>query len=156
MFETAGPAARRAVPKPVVATPLARLAAGLFDVAVLVSLDVVVIMLTLRLAGLDLPSVGELPMAPLAAFLILLDAAYVIVLTVAGGQTFGKMAFGMRVVDRTGDPVTVSVALVRSIGYLVSVLPLGLGVVLMFLDSERRALHDRLAGTRVLVATSRA
>ena len=73
------------------------------------------------------------------------------VLIRAGGQTFGKMAFGVRVVDRAGHPVTTSVAVVRALGYLVSVLPLGLGVVLMFLDTERRALHDRLAGTRVLM-----
>ena len=63
------------------------------------------------------------------------------------------MAFGMRVVDRAGRPVTTSVALVRSLGYLVSVLPLGLGVVWMFVDTDRRALHDRLAGTRVLVVS---
>ena len=74
------------------------------------------------------------------------------VLTVVGGQTFGKMAFGVRVVDRGGCPVTTAVA--RALGYLVSVLPLGLGVVSMFLDSERCALHDRLAGTRVLAGSS--
>ena len=152
-FETARPAARRADAIPVVATPLARLAAGLFDAALLASLDAVVIVLTLRLAGLNLQAVGELPVAPLAAFLVLLDAGYVVVLTFAGGQTFGKMAFGMRVVDRAGRPVTTSVALVRSLGYLVSVLPLGLGVVWMFVDTDRRALHDRLAGTRVLVVS---
>jgi len=154
-FETAEPDLRPAAPKPVVATPLARLAAGLFDAALLACLDAVVVVLTLRLAGLDLPSVGALPLVPMAAFLILLDAGYVVVLTVAGGQTFGKMAFGIRVVGRAGDPVTVQVALVRSFGYLVSLLPLGLGFGWMFLDSDRRALHDRLAGSRVMVVTTR-
>jgi len=37
----------------------------------------------------------------------------------------------------------------------VSVLPLGLGVVWMFLDTDRRAWHDRLAGTRVLMVSGR-
>ena len=119
-------------------------------------LDAVVIVLTLRLAELDLQSLGVLPVPPLAAFLILLNGGYVVILTLAGGQTFGKMAFGVRVVDRAGRPVTASVALVRALGYLVSVLPFGLGVVWMFFDAERRALHDRLAGTRVLRVTSRA
>jgi uncharacterized RDD family membrane protein YckC len=65
------------------------------------------------------------------------------------------MAFGVRVVDRVGCPVTTSIAVVRALGYLVSVLPLGLGVVWMFLDTDRRAWHDRLAGTRVLMVSGR-
>jgi uncharacterized RDD family membrane protein YckC len=112
-----------------------------------------VVVLTLRLAGLDVGSLGAVPLVPLAAFLILLNAGYVVVLTLAGGQTFGKMVFGVRVVDQTGRRVTTSVALLRAIAYLVSVLPLGLGIVWMFLDSERRALHDRVAGTRVLLVS---
>ena len=106
------------------------------------------------LAELDLQSLGMLPMASLAGFLTLLNGGYVVVLIVVGGQTFGKMAFGVRVVDRGGCSVTTAVAVVRVLGYLVSVLPLGLGVVSMFLDSERCALHDRLAGTRVLAGLS--
>ena len=133
------------------ATPVARLAAGLFDTVLLASLDAVVIMLTLRLTGLDLQSLSTLPVGPLVAFLALLNGGYVVVLTLAGGQTFGKMVFGVRVVDRAGRPVTTSVALVRALGYLVSVLPLGLGLVLMLFDTQRRALHDCLAGTRVLM-----
>ena len=155
-FEAAAPAPPGAAEAAQFAPPMARLAAGLFDAGLLAVLDAVVIVLTLRLAGLDLPSVGELPIPPLTAFLILLDAGYVIVLTAAGGQTFGKMLLGIRVVDRAGAPVTVSAVLVRSIGCLVAVLPLGVGIVWMFLDPERRAPHDRLAGTRVLLATSRA
>lgn len=150
-FEPAQPVAVRADPRARVASPLVRLAAGLCDAALLVSLDAVVIVLTLRLAGLDVQALGLLPVAPLAGFLILLNGGYVVVLTRAGGQTFGKMAFGVRVVDRAGQPVTTSIAVVRSLGYLVSVLPLGVGVVWMVLDTERRALHDRLAGTRVLM-----
>ena len=138
---------------PRVAPPLTRLAAGLVDVGLMVSLDAVVVVLTLRLAGLDVGSLGAVPLVPLAAFLILLNAGYVVVLTLAGGQTFGKMVFGVRVVDQTGRRVTTSVALLRAIAYLVSVLPLGLGIVWMFLDSERRALHDRVAGTRVLLVS---
>ncbi len=135
------------------APPLRRLAAGLVDVGLMVSLDAVVVVLTLRLAGLDVRLLGALPLVPLVAFLILLNAGYVVVLTLAGGQTFGKMVFGVRVVDQTGRPVTTSVALLRAIAYLVSVLPLGLGIIWMFLDSERRALHDRVAGTRVLLVS---
>ena len=133
------------------APPVSRLAAGMCDAVLLASLDVIVIMLTLRLAELDLQSLGTLPVIPMGGFLVLLNAGYVVVLTLAGGQTFGKMLFSVRVVDRAGGPVTTSVALVRAAASLVSVLPLGGGVVWMFLDPERRALHDRLAGTRVVM-----
>ncbi len=129
---------------------MVRLAAGFLDIVLLVVLDAVVIVLTLRLAELDLQSLSMLPVPPLTAFLLLLNGGYVVILTLAGGQTFGKMAFGVRVVDRAGRPVTASVALVRALGYLVSVLSFGLGVALMFFDVERRTLHDHLAGTRVL------
>jgi uncharacterized RDD family membrane protein YckC len=155
LFENSQSVAARAGLKPRAAAPLVRLAAGLFDTVLLASLDAVVIVLTLRLGELDLQSLDTLPVAPLAGFLILLNGGYVVVLTLAGGQTLGKMAFGVRVVDRTGCPVTASIAVVRALGYLVSVLPLGLGVVWMFLDTDRRAWHDRLAGTRVLMVSGR-
>ena len=136
--------------EPVVAPPLTRLAAGLFDAALLASVDGGVVFLTLRLAGLDMPSCGALPLAPLTGFLVLLNAGYVVLLTLAGGQTLGKMACRLRVVDRAGGPVGTTTAVIRTIGYLVSVLPLGVGFVWMVRDTERRALHDRLAGTRVV------
>jgi uncharacterized RDD family membrane protein YckC len=155
LFENSQPVAARAGLKPRAAAPLVRLAAGLLDTVLLASLDAVVIVLTLRLGELDLQSLDTLPVAPLAGFLILLNGGYVVVLTLAGGQTLGKMAFGVRVVDRAGCLVTTSIAVVRALGYLVSVLPLGLGVVWMFLDTDRRAWHDRLAGTRVLMVSGR-
>ena len=155
MFENSQPVAARAGLKPRAAAPLVRLAAGLLDMVLLASLDAVVIVLPLRLGELDLQSLDTLPVAPLAGFLILLNGGYVVVLTLVGGQTLGKMAFGVRLVDRAGCPVTTSSAVVRALGYLVSVLPLGLGVVWMFLDTDRRAWHDRLAGTRVLMVSGR-
>ena len=109
-FENTQPITARADSTLRAATPLVRLAAGLFDMVLLASLDAVVVVLTLRLAELDLPSLGTLPVVPLAGFLILLNGGYVFVLTVAGGQTFGKMVFGVRVVDMAGRPVTTSVA----------------------------------------------
>ena len=154
-FESAPPPGRRATATPRTATPVLRLAAGLFDTVLLAFLDAVVIMLTLRIAGLDLQSLSVLPLGPLVGFLTLLNGSYVVILTLAGGQTFGKMAFGVRVVDRAGRPVTTSVAVVRALGYLVSVLPLGLGLVLVFFDTQGRAVHDRLAGTRVLMVSDR-
>ena len=88
---------------PRVAPPLTRLAAGLVDVGLMVSLDAVVVVLTLRLAGLDVGSLGAVPLVPLAAFLILLNAGYVVVLTLAGGRHSARWCLGcvwwIRLVD---------------------------------------------------------
>ena len=70
-FENAQPVAAQARPTRRPAVPLVRLAAGLFDTVLLVSLDAIVIVLTLRLAELDLQSLDTLPVAPLAGFLTL-------------------------------------------------------------------------------------
>jgi uncharacterized RDD family membrane protein YckC len=75
----------------------------------------------------------------------------------ATGQTIGKMAAGTRVIP--ADPaapvsarVTFGQAVVRAAGYLVSALPIGLGFLPALFGQDRRALHDRLADTRVIKA----
>jgi uncharacterized RDD family membrane protein YckC len=67
------------------------------------------------------------------------------------------MAAGTRVIpaDQASRPflrVSFGHAIVRAAGYLVSALPFGLGFVPAFVGTERRALHDRLAHTRVVKA----
>ena len=128
-----------------------RLIAGGLDATVLLVLDAVVVGLTLRLAGLEVASLAALPMAPLAVFLLLLDAGYVVVLTSTGGQTFGKMAVGIRAVDAAGHPVTIAAALIRAATIVVSMIPAGAGLVWVCVVRDRRGLHDRVAGTRVVV-----
>ena len=137
--------------RPALARPGVRVAAGCCDLALLAGLDAAVVWLTLRLTGLDLQSLDILPVPPLAAFLCLLDAGYLIALTAAGGQTIGKMACRLRVVDAEGGAVPVPRALVRAFWTPVS-MTVGLGVVWIFLAREGRTLHDVLAGTRVLAA----
>ncbi len=124
-----------------------RIAAGCCDLALLAGLDALVVWLTLRLTGLDLQSVGALPRLPLAAFLCLLDAGYVAGLTAAGGQTIGKMAWGLRVADEGGGAVSLPRALARTFWTPVS---MTVGIVWIFLGREGRPLHDVLSGTRVM------
>ena len=131
--------------------PWARIAAGICDVALVASLDIVVVLLTLRLAGVDRSAIDLLPAAPLLAFLLLLKAGYVVVLTVVGGQTFGKMAFGLRVVNCRGCRVSTGAAVARGVYALISLGLLPFGVLWMFVDGERCAWHDRLSGTRVVM-----
>lgn len=128
-----------------------RAIAGVVDLALLALLDAGVVWLTLRLAGLTMASFGVLPVTPLAAFLLLLDAGYVVVLTATGGQTFGKMVAGVRVVGVAGMPVPVAAALLRVTTLVMSLVPAGAGLVWIWVAGDHRGLHDRLAGTRVVV-----
>ena len=66
---------------------LHRAAASVFDLSLLGVLDGLVLGLTLRIARVDIDTIGVIPLPPLVAFLALLNAAYIIALTVAGGQT---------------------------------------------------------------------
>jgi uncharacterized RDD family membrane protein YckC len=110
---------------------------------------------TLRLCGLRLSEFRALPIVPLAAFLLLLAGGYATMFTTAGGQTIGKMAARIRVVPAS-DPVhgrvPFGVSVVRSAAYLVSLAPAGLGFVLALFSADGRALHDKLADTRVVKA----
>jgi len=84
-------------------------------------------------------------------------AVAVIVFWIARQATPGKMAVHARVVDAlTGNPVTVPQAIVRYLGYFVSTLPLGLGLIWVAFDARKQGWHDKLAGTVVVRKKGRA
>ncbi|NQX66597.1 RDD family protein [Paenibacillus alba] len=77
--------------------------------------------------------------------------SYSVILTVLLGQTLGKMIMGIRVVRKDGLPNTWASILLREIiGKIVSAIILCIGYIMAGIDSEKRALHDRMAGTRVV------
>nr|MBA2353148.1 RDD family protein [Acidobacteriota bacterium] len=128
----------------------ARLAAGAIDAALLLTLDLVVLWLTLRVAGLTLAEWRVLRLVPLGGFLFLLDTAYLVTFTAASGQSIGKMLGGVRVVDQSEGRVPFGHAVLRSVVLLLCALPFGLGLLPLLFDAEARGPHDRLAGTRVI------
>lgn len=139
------------------AGPGARLVAAAIDLLILGGIDLIVVYFTLKICDLPMAAAGTLPIAPLAAFFGLTNGGYFAAFVAAGGQTIGKMAAGIRVIP--GDPVatatervTAGHAIARAAAYLVSAVPIGLGFVPGFVGQDRRALHDRLADTRVVKA----
>ena len=65
--------------------------------------------------------------------------------------TPGKMAIGAEVVDaRTLGPLSPMQSVIRYIGYLVSTLPLGLGLIWVGIDARKQGFHDKMAGTVVI------
>lgn len=98
------------------------------------------------------------PFAGMADFLIswALPAAAVIAFWVYKQATPGKMVLSMRVVDaRTGLGLSTGQAIARYLGYFVSCMPLGLGLIWVAFDTRKQGWHDKIAGT-VVVRTQNA
>lgn len=94
---------------------------------------------------------GLLPTWPyLLAYFAFLGLTYAGYFTGTTGQTLGKMATGLRVVDSRGGPPGYVRAFARGIVGTCGVLLAGGGVLPMLFDPARRALHDRLFKTRVV------
>lgn len=145
-------------PTGVMAAPLGRrFGAAAIDLLVLGVIDVTILYFTLRLCGLQFSEIDVIPPAPFAAFVLLQNGAYFVALVAIGGQTIGKMAFHLKVVpvgasDAWTDRVGLGTAVVRAAAWFLTVLPAGIGLVPALLSGEGRAVHDRLAGTRVVRA----
>lgn len=133
-------------------TLAARVGAGVIDLALLAAVDAAVLFLTLRISGLQttLEDLRVIPVVPFAAFLALLAFGYVASFTVAGGQTIGKMLLRLRVIGDDGRPIDAAGGVLRAVGCMLVPATLGLSYVPAFFSSDHRALHDRLAGTRVV------
>lgn len=138
-----------------VASPARRMLAALVDLTLLIAVDTAVLYLTLRLCGLMPADIRVLPPVPLAAFFMLLNGGYFVAFTAVGGQSIGKMAAGIKVISQGDHPVAFTGATLRTLGYLASALPLGAGFLPGLFGSEKLALHDRLARTRVVRPSSR-
>ena len=151
--------ARQAAPEsatPVAAPAASRLLAATVDLLVIGAIDAAVLHFTLKLCGLEYREIAVMPIAPFAAFLLLLNGGYFAAFTAAGGQSIGKMIAGVKVVpddlDMWTDRVSLGQAVLRSAAYLVSALPAGLGFLPALIGDDKRAIHDRLARTRVVKA----
>ncbi len=104
-----------------------------------------------RMAGVTAQTVGY----SVAAVALLADF---LVLPTYSGQTLGKWATGLRIIERaTGEAAGAGRVLLRNlIGYPLSLFLLGAGFLLAVFHSEGRALHDLLAGTVVVRSRGRA
>ena len=84
------------------------------------------------------------------AGLVCLIAGYYLVNWTRSGQTLGMRAWHLRAVTDTGKPLPMTAAAVRlGLGALAWA-PAGLGVLWLYFDPDRLALHDRLSKTRMI------
>lgn len=139
---------------PPAAPPALRGFAAALDLALLAAIDLIVVYFTLRMCGLTTADIGLVPKVPLGVFLMLVNGGYLAAFTAAGGQTIGKMAFGLKVVGHADLPVSGGLAVLRALGCLVSVASFGLGFLPALVAEGGRAIEDRLADTRVVRVTA--
>ena len=66
------------------------------------------------------------------------------------GATPGKMIFKLRVVTPDGGGISWGRAIGRHFAKYLSGITLMIGYIMAGFDSEKRALHDYIAGTRVI------
>jgi len=67
------------------------------------------------------------------------------------GQTLGKRALGIRVIDfRAGGPIGYGRGLLRNVAKILSGIPFALGYLWMLWDKENQTWHDKLATTVVV------
>ncbi len=131
------------------ARALERLGAATIDLAVLGALAFVVVYFASRVRGVPVQALVQV-WPWLAGYVAFLGLAYAAYFTGATGQTIGKMAAGLRVVDAGGAPPGYLRATVRAVLGCMGIALLGGGLVPLFVDPARRAFHDRALKTRVV------
>ena len=108
--------------------------------------------LGLKVAGYDAPSYHLIDtlLLPFGLLSPVVFLAYFIGFASCRGQTPGKAIMRIRIVSVTGENVTLSMIIVRTLGYILSGVLFGLGFLMALVTRRRRALHDLLANTHVV------
>lgn len=69
------------------------------------------------------------------------------------GQTLGKMVVGISIVKRDGTPARLGAIVLRNVvGYLLTIITVGIGFLIAAVNGTGRALHDYIGGTIVVRA----
>ena len=126
-----------------------RCAASALDYAFMLAVGAVVVFIARLLWGSRV-EVSVVLLASLTAFNLLFGALYYVLLHWILGQTLGKVLLGLRVVTVSGGALSLGTSALRWIGYLFSLLPFLAGYVMAGVRRDKRALHDLIAGTRVV------
>lgn len=130
---------------------LLRSGAVLIDYILLISAPVITLILS-RMMGNDGTRLLNSELAG-AGWLIavILAVSNFIILPMFSGQSLGKMLTGIRIVKSDGHMPQIKNLLLRHlVGYPVTFLTGGLGLILIIFNRHGRALHDYLGGTIVI------
>jgi uncharacterized RDD family membrane protein YckC len=140
-------------PTPARAGLLRRLGGMLYDGLLLLAVLMIATALFLPLTGGEAINPRANPVLEWVyrATLLLLVAGFFGVFWTRRGQTLGMASWRLRVEREDGTPLTWGDAVRRLAAATLSWLPLGLGYLWILVDRDRRAWHDRLSRTRIVV-----
>ncbi len=143
-------------PAEVSAPFLLRCGALLIDYIIIVAIPVMGLLLS-RYTGNDGVKVLNDGMNSAGWFVaVLVGLSNMLLLPMFTGQTVGKMFTGLRMVNMDGSTPSIrQIAARQTVGYLVTLLTVGLGFLISCLSANGRALHDYLTGTMVIYADRR-
>ncbi len=99
------------------------------------------------LGGPKLLSDAPVVSAVILAIWLLVYFAYPLAI---GGRTLGMAVVGLQVVTKDGGDIGGKHAVIRTLVLPFSVAFVGIGVLIMLINRDRRALHDLIAGTAVV------
>ena len=88
-------------------------------------------------------------------FFVFFPAFYYVYLHGAFGQTFGKMALRIKVVNEDGSPLDYRKAFLRWLGYFLCDLTLDIGYLWAAFDLRKQGLHDKVCKTIVVHENAR-
>jgi uncharacterized RDD family membrane protein YckC len=145
-----------------------RWAAAAIDFAIVIPASLIVTLIASKLAGIHLPPSNvhltdidlwiDLVLATDPALLmalvlfIAIGEVYLLVFHITRGRTLGMQLLKIKVIDVYGDPPSPRRCIARCAAYLASAATLFLGFLWIGFDSEKRGLHDWIAGTYVIKA----
>ncbi len=98
-----------------------------------------------------IPEEGQMLSGIIAFFVtIFIGMAYSVFFVGWRGQTPGKMALKLKIIQTSGEEMTYGRAFLRWIGYSISGLTLGIGYLMVAFTKQKQGLHDKIAGTYVI------
>jgi len=145
-----------------------RALAAAIDLAVIAPAAMLVTLIVSKIAGVGLPPsnlrlldvdmwidlmLATDPALVMAMVLfVAIGLTYLLVFHIVLGRTLGMRALKMRIIDVYGDRPSPARCTARCAGYLAGAATLFLGFFWIGFDSEKRGLHDWIAGTYVIRA----
>jgi len=137
------------------ASNTARILAFSIDAALLAGLFFSLVTVLALSTGMAAAPAGSAAILAVLALVLLaspvfLPLLYFTILHAFGGQTLGKLFFGLRVVTTSGSPLSAAGAFLRACGLLFSLAPFGAGCLWFLIRRDHAAWHDLLADSRVV------
>ncbi len=129
-----------------------RAMAFLIDIIIVSSLALITVGIAVYLTNGSVSNISHLKQVLLPLFIILffLASTYFVFLQGFTGTTVGKMFFGLKLINRSGNTIGFWAAFVRWIGYYISAVFLFFGFIWSLLDADSQTWHDKIAGTYVV------